>query len=161
MTCQRGRLSSQSRTSGALWVAWLSITRFTSRLAGTCFSTSSRIGANIDYAMLVKVYGEAPGSAGRYSPGECVGAVQRRVEGRPDPTHVSTSFAERANMTLRMGSRRFTRMTNAFSKKVEKHAHSVTIHTMHHNFVRIHKRRAARPRWRQPSTSAFGKWSTG
>ena len=95
-------------------------------------------GADIDYAMLVKIYGDTPGE-GRYSPGVCTGAVQRRVEGRPDPAHISTSYAERANLTLRMGSRRFTRLTNAFSKKVENHAHSVAIHTMHYNFVRIHQ----------------------
>jgi IS1 family transposase len=95
-------------------------------------------GADIDYAMLVKIYGDAPGE-GRYSPGECTGAVQRRVEGKPDPAHVSTSYAERANLTLRMASRRFTRLTNAFSKKVKNHAHSVAIHTMHYNFVRIHQ----------------------
>ena len=95
-------------------------------------------GADIDYAMLVKHYGDAPGT-GRYSPGVCTGATQKRVEGRPDPAHVSTSYAERANLTLRMGSRRFTRLTNAFSKKHENHAHSVAIHTMHYNFVRIHQ----------------------
>ncbi len=95
-------------------------------------------GADIDYAMLVKHYGDAPG-AGRYSPGVCTGATQKRVEGCPDKKHVSTSYAERANLTLRMGSRRFTRLTNAFSKKHENHAHSVAIHTMHYNFVRIHQ----------------------
>ncbi len=95
-------------------------------------------GADIDYAMLVKIYGDTPG-AGRYSPGVCKGAIKTRVEGRPDPAHISTSYAERANLTLRMGSRRFTRLTNAFSKKIENHAHSVAIHTMHYNFVRIHQ----------------------
>lgn len=94
--------------------------------------------ADIDYAMLVKIYGDVPG-AGRYSPGECIGSEMKRVEGRPDPAHISTSYAERANLTLRRGAHRFTRLTNAFSKKVENHAHSVAIHTMHYNFVRIHQ----------------------
>lgn len=96
-------------------------------------------GADIDYAMLVKIYGEPSGATGRYSPGECIGAVQRRVEGRPDPAHISTSYAERANLSMRMGMRRFTRLTNAFSKKAENHSHALAIYFMHYNFVRIHQ----------------------
>jgi len=95
-------------------------------------------GADIDYAMLVKHYGEVAG-AGKYSPGVCTGATQHRVEGRPDKAHVSTSYIERANLTTSLGNRRFTRLTNAFSKKAENHEHSVAIHTMHYNFVRIHQ----------------------
>ena len=94
-------------------------------------------GAEIDYAMLVKIYGDVPGT-GCYSPGVCVGAEKRRVEGRPDPAHISTSFAERQNLSMRMGMRRFTRLTNGFSKKAENHAHGVAIYFMHYNFVRIH-----------------------
>ncbi len=96
-------------------------------------------GADIDYAMLVKIYGEAAVPAGRYSPGVCIGAEHKRVEGRPDPKHISTSYAERQNLSMRMGTRRFTRLTNAFSKKAENHAHSVAIYFMHYNFVRIHQ----------------------
>lgn len=96
-------------------------------------------GADIDYAMLIKHYGEPVGALGRYSPGECTGIEQRRVEGRPDPKHVSTSFAERQNLSMRMGMRRFTGLTNVFSKKAENHAHSVAIYFMHYNFVRIHQ----------------------
>ena len=81
----------------------------------------------------------APARSGRYSPGECIGAEKRRVEGRPDPAHVSTSYAERQNLSMRMGMRRFTRLTNAFSKKAENHAHAVAIYFMHYNFVRIHQ----------------------
>jgi len=95
-------------------------------------------GADIDYAMLVKIYGDAPGE-GRYSPGVCLGAKKERVEGRPDPKHISTSYAERANLSMRMGTRRFTRLTNAFSKKAENHAHAVAIYFMHYNFVRLHQ----------------------
>jgi IS1 family transposase len=94
-------------------------------------------GADVDYAMMVKTYSDALG-AGRYSPGVCIGAEKRRVEGRPDMAHVSTSFAERSNLTIRMHDRRFTRLTNAFSKKAENHAHSVALNFMYYNFVKMH-----------------------
>lgn len=97
-------------------------------------------GIDIDYAQLVKVYGAVPESAkGRYSPAECIGARKHRVTGSPDPKHVSTSYAERSNLTMRMHMRRFTRLTNAFSKKIENHAHAVALHMMFYNFVRVHK----------------------
>jgi IS1 family transposase len=96
-------------------------------------------GADIDFAVLIKQYGEPVGALGRYSPGECVGTEQRRVEGRPDPKHVSTSYVERRNLNPRMGMRRFTRLTNAFSKKAEPHYWMVCFYTAFHNFVRIHK----------------------
>ena len=96
-------------------------------------------GGDIDYAMLVKLYGAVPESAkGRYSPAECIGARKRRIEGDPDPKYISTSCAERNNLTMRMHMRRFTRLTNAFSKKIENHAYAVALHMMYYNFVRIH-----------------------
>lgn len=97
-------------------------------------------GADVDYAMLVKLYGASPESAkGRYSPAECTGIKKTRVEGNPDLAHVSTSYAERQNLTMRMSMRRFTRLTNAFSKKFENHAHMVAIYAVHYNFLRQHK----------------------
>ena len=98
-------------------------------------------GRDIDYAMLVKLYGAAgaKGDDRRYSPAECTGIMKRKIIGVPDEKHVSTSFVERQNLTMRMAMRRFTRLTNAFSKKIENHAHAVALHYMYYNFGRIHK----------------------
>jgi len=97
-------------------------------------------GMDVDYAQLQKIYG-APSDAEvrRYSPAKCIGTDMKVVSGNPDPKHISTSFVERQNLTMRMSMRRFTRLTNGFSKKVDNHAHMVAIHFMHYNFARVHK----------------------
>lgn len=96
-------------------------------------------GAEVDYSMLVKIYGQAPEGQRRYSPPVCISTTNHPMIGKPDPKHVSTSYAERANLTMRMHMRRFTRLTNAFSKKVENLAAAVSLHFMWYNFARIHQ----------------------
>lgn len=97
-------------------------------------------GSDADYAMLEKIYA-APSQTGttRYSPAECCGTRTHRVMGNPDPAYISTSFAERQNLSMRMSIRRFTRLTNAFSKKIENHVYAISIYFMHYNFCRVHQ----------------------
>jgi IS1 family transposase len=95
-------------------------------------------GGDVDYAQVVKMYGATPSPAGRYSPAECTGIQKRRVEGNPDERHVSTSYVEVHNKTMRMHMRRFTRLTNGHSKKVANHAHMVALYTLFYNFIRSH-----------------------
>jgi len=98
------------------------------------------LGKEVDYAQVIKVFGKSPEAVpGRYSPPQCIGAKIKKITGNPDEKHISTSYAERNNLNIRMHSRRMTRLTNAFSKKVENHAHAMALHFLYYNFVRIHK----------------------
>lgn len=98
-------------------------------------------GIDVDYAMLIKIYGGEGGKSAeaRYSPPECIGAKKEPIVGRPDHAHISTSYVERANLSIRMGNRRFTRLTNAFSKKIDNHIHMLAVFFVFYNFCRIHK----------------------
>jgi IS1 family transposase len=97
-------------------------------------------GDDVDYAQLIKLFGETPDAfKGRYSPAQCLGAKKNKITGNPDRQHVSTSYVERSNLTMRMAMRRYTRLTNAFSKKFENHAHMVALYTTWYNFARQHK----------------------
>ena len=103
------------------------------------YAVDSAFGGNVDYSVLVKLYGQAPEGQRRYSPPVCIGTKRTRVIGNPDPKHVSTSYVERSNLTIRMMNRRFTRLTNAFSKKLENHEHAFSLFAMNYNFARTHK----------------------
>jgi IS1 family transposase len=101
-------------------------------------AVAAAFGEAVDYAMLVKVYGNDPEAEKRYSPAICTACKKEAIIGDPDPKHISTSYIERQNLTMRMGIRRFTRLTNAFSKKIENHAAAVSLHMMYYNFGRVH-----------------------
>jgi IS1 family transposase len=101
-------------------------------------AVESAFGGEIHYAMLIKLYGQDPENERRYSPAQCLGTEVRTITGKPDSAHIATSYVERQNLTMRMGMRRFTRLTNAFSKKAENLAHAVSLHFMYYNFARVH-----------------------
>ena len=96
-------------------------------------------GGDIDYSQLIKLYGDTPDGQKRYSPARCTGTIKTRIIGNPSERHVSTSYVERQNLTMRMSMRRFTRLTNGFSKKIENLFYAVSLHFMHYNFCRIHQ----------------------
>ena len=109
--------------------------------------------SEVDYAMLVKLYGSEPITEKRYSPSECIGAEKHIIQGEPDINAVSTSYVERQNLTMRMSMRRFTRFTKAFSKKLENHIYALALYFMHYNFARVHKT-LANPYPRTPAMAA-------
>ena len=109
-------------------------------------------GSEIDYGTLIKVYGTPQEKEARYSPVEVVDTITQVVNGNPDPAHLSTSYVERQNLTMRMGMRRFTRLTNAFSKKIENLEHAVALHFMYYNFCRIHQSLRCSPAMRAKVT---------
>jgi IS1 family transposase len=115
-------------------------------------------GESVDFGQLVKLYGPAPEGQHRYSPPQCIGAVKHSVFGDPDPKHISTSFVERQNLTMRMQMRRFTRLTNGFSKKFENHCHALAIYFVWYNWMRIHKSLRVTPAMAAGLTDKLMDW---
>jgi IS1 family transposase len=113
--------------------------QLTDGLAAYLNAVEKAFRGDVDFAQLVKVYNETSEGQKRYSPAEYIGCERKIIDGYPDPQHISTSYIERANLTMRMGMRRFTRLTNGFSKKIENHSAAVALHMMHYNFVRVHQ----------------------
>jgi IS1 family transposase len=116
-------------------------------------------GESVDFGQLVKLYGPSPEGQRRYSPPECLGAVKTPVFGNPDPDYISTSFCERQNLTMRMQMRRFTRLTNAFSKKFENHCHALAIYFVWYNWIRLHKTLRVTPAMAAGLTDKTMDWS--
>jgi IS1 family transposase len=159
-----GRRSQESATAFMADVASRLANRVQLTTDGYSFyrsATERAFGWNgVDYAMLVKIYKGIAAGDGRYSPAVCVGAEKKWVMGRPNFDEVSTSYVERQNLTMRMGMRRFTRLTNAFSKKMANHAHAVALHFMHYNFCRAHTTLTAAQSRHYPTTPAMASGLT-
>ncbi len=126
-------------------------------------AVGAAFGDRIDYAMLVKIYGipwrGLSAAERRFAPSECIGIERQTIQGAPDPRHISTSYVERQNLTMRMGMRRFTRLTNGFSKKVQNLEHAVALHFMHYNFCRVHQTLRVTPA--MEAGLADHVWTTG
>jgi len=116
-------------------------------------------GESVDFGQLVKLYGPAPDGHHRYSPPQCIGAIKHPMFGNPDAKHISTSFVERQNLTMRMQMRRFTRLTNGFSKKFENHCHALAIYFVFYNWIRIHKSLRVTPAMAADLTDKLMDWS--
>ncbi len=112
-------------------------------------------GGDVDYGQVIKQYGAMPTPPGRYSPAECTGVKKVRVEGNPDEAHISTSFVEAHNKTMRMHMRRFTRLTNGHSKRVAGHVHMVALYTLFYNFIRTHSKLKMTPAMQAGIASTF------